>query len=275
MALAGTLVFAGAVGGTAVSYLLNETKHLAETEAVRDIVEHTEQVEWVGGLASLDVSGPLSGDSLTQVDSVVAAHLGGGEILRVKIWNPDGTIVYSTSPEQVGDTADEEVGLRSAFAGKVWAEEPVGGKSDHDPDLEHVLEIYAPLYWSEGLTPDAVIEIYLDYGPQKDLFADLRSKVLNTMMLVFLTLPVGLGVLYRVGWSQYTWEHNRAEQRQREAEGLNRMLQHDNNAVLELQEGLELLHRSVQERHDAEHDVVHREHLTAFLADLGRLMDRA
>ena len=52
--------------------------------------------------------GVITGDpeALATLDSAVRDHVLGGSIVRVKIWTPDGRIVYSDEPRLVGERFD-------------------------------------------------------------------------------------------------------------------------------------------------------------------------
>lgn len=145
-------------------------------------------------LTPSDLSGPITGLRYAQLRSLVEDRiLSDGRDVRVKIWNPDGTIVFSDDPALVGRVfSDEQPSLRQVLAGAVRSD--ISDLSDSENVAERGLasklfETYVPL----RLEPDgkvlAVVEVYQDY---RAIQADV-NQLFRTLALTF---GVGLIVLY-------------------------------------------------------------------------------
>jgi diguanylate cyclase (GGDEF)-like protein len=110
-------------------------------------------------------------------------------ILRLKVFNNDGVIVYSDEREIVGEAHPESPGVRRALTGKV------DGRLTHgtfdDGHGTRALEVYVPLRLGGDGTPDGVVEIYLPYEPVAAAIAE------DTQQLILL-LAGGLLLLYAV-----------------------------------------------------------------------------
>jgi diguanylate cyclase (GGDEF)-like protein len=110
-------------------------------------------------------------------------------ILRLKVFNNDGVIVYSDEREIVGEAHPESPGVRRALTGKVE------GRLTHgtfdDGHGTRALEVYVPLRLGGDGTPDGVVEIYLPYEPVAAAIAE------DTQQLILL-LAGGLLLLYAV-----------------------------------------------------------------------------
>jgi diguanylate cyclase (GGDEF)-like protein len=110
-------------------------------------------------------------------------------ILRLKVFNDDGVIVYSDEREIVGEAHPESPGVRRALAGEV------DGKLTHgtfdNGRGTRALEVYVPLRLGGDNAPDGVVEIYLPYEPVADAIAE------DTRRLILL-LAGGLLLLYAV-----------------------------------------------------------------------------
>jgi diguanylate cyclase (GGDEF)-like protein len=110
-------------------------------------------------------------------------------ILRLKVFNNDGVIVYSDEREIVGEAHPESPGVRRALTGKVE------GRLTHgtfdDGHGTRALEVYVPLRLGGDGTPDGVVEIYLPYEPVAAAIAE------DTRQLILL-LAGGLLLLYAV-----------------------------------------------------------------------------
>ncbi len=93
-------------------------------------------------------------------DDEVRLRLLGGETVRVKLWLPDGTVVYSDSPELVGRSFPLSGAALSALRGET--SHLISDLSDpahaEERDLGRLIEFYIP-YGPEGATPIAAFEI--------------------------------------------------------------------------------------------------------------------
>jgi diguanylate cyclase (GGDEF)-like protein len=111
-------------------------------------------------------------------------------ILRLKVFNADGVIVYSDERAIVGEAHPDSPGVRDALAGKVGRHLTYG--TFDDGKGTRALEVYAPLRLGGGDGPaDGVVEIYLPYAPVAAAIAE------DTKRLILL-LAGGLVLLYAV-----------------------------------------------------------------------------
>lgn len=96
----------------------------------------------------------------TAFDDEVRLRLLGGETVRVKLWLPDGTVVYSDSPELVGRSFELSGAALSALQGET--SHLISDLSDpahaEERDLGQLIEFYIP-YGPPGAAPTAAFEI--------------------------------------------------------------------------------------------------------------------
>jgi signal transduction histidine kinase len=143
-----------------------------------------------------DVSAPLDtrGDRYRELLRLIRQRVLRSPVVRVKIWSPDGTVVFSDEPRLVGREFDDEVGeLAEVLDGQISA-----GVSDLE-DEENVFErakfsklysTYVPLsLGSPESHPVAVAELYTDY-------AGIASEVRKLFRNLLITLLGGLSALY-------------------------------------------------------------------------------
>src|SRR4051795_11278749 len=97
-------------------------RHIGTREAIRDAKQVT-RLAGEGIVAPVVSPAAVRGDraALRRVDDVVRRRVLGDDVVRVKIWAPDGRIVYSDEPRLIGaryplDAADRAV-LRSGGGG--------------------------------------------------------------------------------------------------------------------------------------------------------------
>jgi signal transduction histidine kinase len=145
-------------------------------------------------LDGIDLSKPLSGRDLERVDDFVRSRiLSDGRDVRVKLWRPDATIIYSDERRLIGRRfADEKPDIRKAMSG-----EGESGVSDLD-EAENVFErrLADKLFFSYvpmRSTPDgpivAVAEVYQDY-------AILQGDIDGLLRTLGVTVGAGLLLLY-------------------------------------------------------------------------------
>lgn len=147
-------------------------------------------------LAGVDTSKPLPAGVTTRLE-----HIGINEItsdgtdIRVKVWSPDGTVLWSDDASLIGRRfPDQTAELHEAFdegpisdVSDLEAEENVGER----PLASKLFETYVPVSTRALTPPDLVIELYQDYST-------LQKDVDHMLATLGLTFGAGLLVLYAV-----------------------------------------------------------------------------
>ncbi len=143
----------------------------------------------VGELPLFPVDEPPGLAELAALDAAVRGHVLGGETVRVKVWGPDGTIVYSDLPELIGRRFDLSDYAEIAFGGGVGTQ--ISDLSDpaHETDRSsgELIEFYIPVLDGSG-SVGAVVEVEQDVA---GLNGALRRIALN----VWVSIGIGLAVL--------------------------------------------------------------------------------
>ena len=143
-----------------------------------------------------DLEGPVRGARFARLDRAIhELAMEDAGVERVKIWNPDGEIVFSNDPEQVGLRPAPEEDLEEAFDGEVASEisdldEPENASERELAD--QLFETYVPIAFdgdTESDEADAVIEIYQDYSA-------IQTEIDRLHDTLRLSLGIGLVVLY-------------------------------------------------------------------------------
>lgn len=156
----GRVAFIGVVASVVVAVVLG----FAITASVRGHLLHvrTDLLANVSSdLATLAPSPPGSGtEAYARFDSEVRLRLLGGETVRVKLWAPDGTILYSDAAALEGRRFELSAPAQRAFEGE--ASSQVSDLSDpaheFERELGDLIEFYIP--FAEGdEPPTAVFEV--------------------------------------------------------------------------------------------------------------------
>jgi diguanylate cyclase (GGDEF)-like protein len=141
-------------------------------------------------LAGADLSRPLTPEDVAGLDQMSGSAADGGEIVRLRLRDLSGHIVYSSDGSGKVEEVDDEA--LEAAEGAIVAEvthldaDDKGGGSD---DGILAAEVYRPLTDGASTTPIGVLELYLPYDPiAQDVEAGLNS--------LYRDLAVGLTLLY-------------------------------------------------------------------------------
>ncbi|HLG19613.1 MAG TPA: hypothetical protein VI895_07320, partial [Bdellovibrionota bacterium] len=115
------------------------------------------------------------------------------EVVRVKIYNREGTLIWSDAVAllEMAPDAKKNPELLEALEGHVEAEISALEKEEHRFErgtFRNLMELYVPIYFSGSKTVDGVAEVYLNVDP---LFVTIR----NSGWLIGLAIFGGLGLL--------------------------------------------------------------------------------
>jgi signal transduction histidine kinase len=170
-----------------------------------------------------DLAGPVLGARYRELDrSIHEFAMEDAGVLRVKIWNTDGMIVFSNDREQVGQTPEIEHDLEEAFEGEVESEISELEEAENASErqlADQLFETYVPVSVAGGAESDdvdAVIEVYQDYSTIQDEINRLNDTLkvslgIGLLALYVLLLPVMIGTT-RTLRRQNAQLHDQADQ---------------------------------------------------------------
>jgi signal transduction histidine kinase len=187
---------------------------------------------------------PVSGKELEldlRFTAAVSFLMTETQVYRVKIYNANGIVAYSTKPEQVGDNRADNPRFLMSMQGVVSSDLIIDSSYDaHEqrPGAGHLIQTYIPVQAGPTLPIVGVLEIYtnVDY---------LFEKIEKTKLLVFLVAVVTLVGLFIVLW----WSTLRAE----------RTIARHRTIIDERSHSLELLAERLSSAQEAERQSVSRE----------------
>ena len=213
-------------------------KHLATNEALSDARSVT--VAFSNGVLRREVTpGVLRGDpaALAELDRTVHETVLGNPIVRVKVWTPDGLIVYSDAHALIGRRFPLPQDLRAALADDAVRAD-VSDLSRPENRLERgdgrLVEVYLPLRLESGRL--VLVEAYHPAG-QIDA-ASHRIWRTFLPMLLGLLLALAAAQLPLV-WSQSRRARADARDREELAREAERALQSERGRIAtELHEGV-------------------------------------
>ena len=113
------------------------------------------------------------------------------ELRRLKIWNRNGTVLYSDNHGLIGRTFDIEGDLQEALEGVSSADITDGHAPENaGDDLQGpLIEVYTPLIFEGDTEPSGAFEMYLPYAP-------VQAAIDDESRQLYLLLGLGLTLFY-------------------------------------------------------------------------------
>lgn len=138
-------------------------------------------------------NGVLSGDpaDVSRLNTVVHERILSDQVVRVKVWTPQGRIFYSDEPRLIGQTFDLGVGERAALrTGKVDAD--LSNLKEPENQFERrygkLLEVYVPTHTMGGRP--VLFETYLRYSSiaesGRHILGSFAPVMVGGLLLLFL-----------------------------------------------------------------------------------------
>jgi signal transduction histidine kinase len=173
------------------------SRKLAEQEAVHDAANTTDLLaDAVVQPALSDELAAMDPAAIAAFDAVIRDHVVGPSIVRVKVWTPDGLIVYSDEPRVIGETFDLGEDERDVLTNPVTRAE-ISDLSKPENRFEsgqdRLLEVYRPVWTPSG--QPLLFETYSPYDAVTSRTGDLWRgfagiTLTSLLLLVALLLPV-------------------------------------------------------------------------------------
>lgn len=115
----------------------------------------------------------------------------GRDVIRIKIFNRQGKVLFSDDPTIVGEVFPIKPELASALRGKAAAD--IDNLSEEENISERrygtLLEVYVPLTFRDEPAPSGAFEIYLPYAP-------VAAAIHDGTLRIYELLIIGLGLLW-------------------------------------------------------------------------------
>ncbi len=142
--------------------------------------------------------GTLPGSVHNELDNLFVDTPIGQNIVSVKLWRRDQTVIYSSMSKDVIGKVFASTDVAKAFNGQVVAEfdDMISVESAYEQSLGlPIIEVYAPLYRTGTKEIIAVGEIYDD---ARELAQELRGTIWRTWLVVSITTALMLAILYGI-----------------------------------------------------------------------------
>ncbi len=176
-------------------------RRLAEAESVNDAAK-TADLLAESVVQPVLADGLLTGDraALSSIGTVVTERVLSSTVLRVKIWTPNGRIVYSDEPRLIGRTfplGDDERGVLTNPRIRADVSDLRAPENEYEQGNVKLLEVYRPVWTPTG--KPLLFETYFRYDEvtarSGQLWRGFAGVTLSSMLLLLLLL---LPVLWRL-----------------------------------------------------------------------------
>ncbi len=179
-------------------------RQLAEREAVNDAAS-------MAGVIAEAVVQPAMTEELMAGDPAAADAFGATlersldreTVVRVKLWRPDGYVLWADEPQLVGRTFGLDEGQREALDGPTTVAEvsELDASENQFERGDRLVEVYRPVWMPDGQT--ALFEIYVSYDPVAsrtgELWRGFAGVTASSLVLfVLIVTPLVLALLKRV-----------------------------------------------------------------------------
>ena len=133
----------------------------------------------------------MTSDEIAQTDHRLQSASVNQEVVRLKVWNAAGNVIYSDNHALIARTFPIDDDLRAALNGHSSAsitdghDEENGGDNLPGP----LIQVYVPLVFPESSLPSGAFELYLPYAP-------VQAAIDRESNQLYLLLALGLALFY-------------------------------------------------------------------------------
>jgi two-component system NarL family sensor kinase len=205
LALAMTALLAFAMVGTATTLVARD---IAQDQALGESVRAATSVASM--LFAPSMVAVFAGDAgaRARLDAAVRSRGKEGAIVRVKVWDYDGLVLYSDDPRTTGQRFPAHPDVQHVFDGRRGIAhicDPADPENATEAGLGPLVEAYVPLDLDDGSR--LVLEIYSTTARLDTAKAQLAERLVPAalialLVLVVAQLPVSVWLVRRVGRSQ-------------------------------------------------------------------------
>ncbi len=175
----------------AIFFAWNLAHQLEQNTLLQEAHSAADEVDLIlsPNLSLADLSAPLDSARYSQIDALIRKDILHRHIVRVKIWNKDGLLVYSDEKSLVNQYFPGNDELEKALGGEIATEVSTLDKAENVSEKGHytrLLEVYMPIRLAGSNEIVGVYEVYHDFAVLEPIIASTRR---------FVWIGVGLGSL--------------------------------------------------------------------------------
>jgi diguanylate cyclase (GGDEF)-like protein len=185
-----SLALISALGVILARELANDIRRRALKSATQTAVVSSE-LGFLPQLTVADIGDEMPLETRGRLGGMLSGGVLGKDVIRIKIFNRSGKVLFSDDPAIVGQIYPIKSELARALDGKPAAD--IDGLTEEENASERgagtLLEVYVPLTFRGSVTPAGAFEIYLPYAP-------VASAIHHDTVRISVLLLIGLGLLW-------------------------------------------------------------------------------
>ncbi len=176
-------------------------------------------------LTTEDFQKPMSGDRYDAFNRFMQQYIVSDRVARIKLWNPQGQVIFSTDRSQVGQSFPIGEELSKALEGGIGREISVPQKAENEQErtLGTLIEVYAPIYNTNSHEVIGAYEVYLYFAPFAQFIAQHTRNLYISLTIGGILLYVALFLIVLSGWRTILRQRSEVDMRFREVQGLNNL----------------------------------------------------
>ena len=191
------LLSAAAVALLGLALAQVETSHERST-AQRDAASSAQLLVQVGlqpHVERSDMDTGLRPETIDELDQAFQAGLADGQLVRIKLWSSDGTVLYSDQHELIGQQFPIEDDLQESLDGELTADVSKLDKAENVDERQfgELLEVYVPVRF--GTEHVGAFEIYVPWSPIAD---QIHANTQRILLVLVGGLMLLWAVLFRI-----------------------------------------------------------------------------
>ena len=206
-AAAGAVLLAVGIGGSLAARRLAEAEAVHDAAVIADVLAETGIQPYVNdGLVRSDPA------AVAALHGFVTDHVLDDQIVRVKLWTPDGRVVYADEPHLIGSTfalEDEQLDVLAHPATRAEVSD-LSKPENRFEDGDRMLEVYRPVWTPSG--DELLFEIYLSYEPVRAQAVHLWRGFSGIAASSLLLIAVLIGPVVAHLWRRLREGHRLREQ---------------------------------------------------------------
>ena len=125
-------------------------------------------VEYLDGVQDAAPHQQVAQQLPARLAAAIVEMMRDGSVVRIKIYNRRGVVVFSTKSDQIGDTQEDNAGFASAVDGKVRSTvvyRDTFNHFDQETEEDNLMQTYVPVRRNPTNPISGVLEIYTDITP--------------------------------------------------------------------------------------------------------------
>ena len=157
-----------------------------------------------------DLRKPMTGEQYESFHKFVQQSIVSDRTARIRIWAADGTVVYSSDPEKVGERFAASEQLLTALTGEVAVEQQLLQTTEQEEGFgAELLGVDTPIFFPGTAKPVGAFEISQFYAPT-------AARIDSMRRWLFSAVGLGLGTLY-LGLVSIVWRGSNTINKQKRA----------------------------------------------------------